>query len=292
MTKIILDSTTDLLPEWKQEAAIVPLSIHFGDTEYLDGVNIDHRKFYELLASCETLPTTSQATPAAFMTLFEKIHQAGEQAVVLTLSSKLSGTYQSAVIAAQEYPEIQVVDSQSVAIGTGILARHAMDLAQAGMDAQHIALELLRLRERVRVVAVLDTLEYLKKGGRISKTAAIAGGLLSIKPVVAIENGEISLLGKARGSRQGNNLLVRQIEAAGGVDFSMPLLLGYTGLNEELLERYISDSAALWQDQKACLPRACIGSTVGTHVGPGAVAVAFYAAEHGKNGCTPEEPGV
>lgn len=292
MTRIILDSTTDLLPEWKRQATVVPLTIHFGETEYLDGVTIDHRKFYALLASCDTLPTTSQATPASFLPVFQQVHQAGEEAVVLTLSSKLSGTYQSAVIAAQDYPEIQVVDSQTVAIGAGILARYAMDLAKAGMDARHIAQELLRVRDRIHVVALLDTLEYLKKGGRISKAAAVTGGLLSIKPVLAIENGEISMLGKARGSRQGNQLLVRQIEAAGGVDVSMPLLLGYTGCQESQLEQFVLDSADLWKEHKGGLPRTCIGSTVGVHAGPGAVAVAFYALEYGKNGCAPEEPGV
>lgn len=282
MTQIILDSTTDLLPRWKARAKVVPLTIHFGEEEYLDGVDMDHRKFYELLVERDTLPTTSQPSPGAFTQVYDQMRRDGDQAVVITISSKLSGTYQSAVIAAGDYPEVQVVDSQSVAIGAGILAQYAIKLAEQGLDAEHITLELLRARDRVHVVAMLDTLEYLKKGGRISKTVAVAGGLLSIKPVVALEQGEIVLLGKARGSKQGGNLLVKEIEQSGGVDFSMPLLLGYTGLSDALLNKYVQDSSALWQGQEAALQKTCIGSTIGTHVGPGAIAVAFFAPESGK----------
>ena len=126
------------------------------------------------------------------------------------------------------------------------------------------------------MVALLDTLEYLKRGGRISKTVALAGTLLSIKPVVAIQDGKIQMLGKARGSRQGNNLLVQEIEKAGGVDFDKPLLLGYTGLSSALLEKYMQDSRALWEPAGS-LETTIIGSVIGTHAGPGAVAVAFFS---------------
>ena len=279
MTQIIIDSSTDLTPAIRDRVTVVPLTIHFDGREYIDGVTIDHKKFYELLVESDALPTTSQASPAAFADKYEQVRAAGDQAVVLTVSSRLSGTYQSAVIAAEDYPEIQVVDSLNVAIGTGILAEYALRLADRGLDAEHIALKLLRIRDKIRLVAMLDTLEYLKKGGRISKTAAVAGSLLSIKPVICIRDGEIAILGKARGSRQGNNLLVKEIEAAGGVDFDMPLLLGYTGLNDVLLQKYIADSAYLWEAHGDALQATCIGSVVGTHAGPGAVAVAFFQQE-------------
>ena len=279
MTRIIIDSSTDLTPAVRDRVTVVPLTINFDGCEYIDGVTIDHKKFYELLVESDALPTTSQASPAAFADVYEQVRAAGDQAVVLTVSSKLSGTYQSAVIAAEDYPEIQVVDSLNVAIGTGILAEYALRLADRGLDAEHIALKLLRIRDKIRLVAMLDTLEYLKKGGRISKTAAVAGSLLSIKPVICIRDGEIAILGKARGSRQGNNLLAKEIEAAGGVDFDMPLLLGYTGLNDALLQKYIADSAYLWEAHGDALQATCIGSVVGTHAGPGAVAVAFFQQE-------------
>ena len=127
-------------------------------------------------------------------------------------------------------------------------------------------------------MALVDALEYLKKSGRISTAVAFAGGLLNIKPVIALTGGEIRILGKARGSRQGNNLLVEEIHKAGGVDFGKPVLLGYTGLSDSLLKKYIQDSAVLWEDNRDELPVSVVGSVVGTHVGPGAIAVAFFAA--------------
>ena len=276
--RIIVDSTADLLPQIAQRLTIVPLSVRFGDREYVQGVDITNAQFYEMLVESDTLPTTSQATPYQFENAFREAVEAGDTAVAITLSSKLSGTYQSAVIAAAEFPgRVFVVDSTSAAIGTGILIEYALQLVDEGLSAEEIAQKLLAQRERIYVVAMLDTLEYLKKGGRISKTVAFAGELLSIKPVVSIEGGEVKLLGKARGSKQGNNLLVKQIQAAGGVDFSMPLLLGYTGLSDVLLQKYITDSAMLWENYRKALPQTWIGSVIVTHVGPGAVAVAFFS---------------
>lgn len=274
--KIIVDSTADLMPEQKARVQVVPLTVHFGDREYIDGVNIDHKTFYEMLVESDELPSTSQATPAAFGEAYHKVAQDGDSAVVITLSHKLSGTYQSAMIAAEDYADIFVVDSATAAIGGGILTELALQLADSGMDARQIARTLEEEKKNVRVVAMLDTLEYLKRGGRISKTVALAGALLNIKPVAAIEDGEIHILGKARGSRQGNNLLAQEIEKCGGVDFTKPVLLGYTGMSDVLLQKYKEDSKHLWQDGVDNLRSTCIGSVIGTHAGPGAVAVAFF----------------
>lgn len=274
--RIIVDSSTNVSEKYWEKIQSVPLTVRFGDKEYLDGVELSKHQFYEMLVESDVLPTTSQATPAAFADCFEAIASAGDSAVVITLSSKLSGTYQSAVLAAEDYPNIYVVDSQSVAIGTGVLAQYAVELAQQGMGAEEIAQVLTQQREKVCVVALLDTLEYLKKGGRISKTVAFAGGMLNIKPVVTIQDGAVALIGKARGSRNGNNLLVEKIREAGGVDFERPVLLGYTGLSSALLEKYVDDSKALWADHVDKLDGSLLCSVIGTHAGPGAVAVAFF----------------
>lgn len=274
--RIIVDSSTDVSEKYREKIQFVPLTVRFGDKEYLDGVELSKHQFYEMLVESDALPTTSQATPAAFADCFEAIASAGDSAVVITLSSKLSGTYQSAVLATEDYPNIYVVDSQSVAIGTGVLAQYAVELAQQGMGAEEIAQVLTQQREKVCVVALLDTLEYLKKGGRISKTVAFAGGVLNIKPVVTIQDGAVALIGKARGSRNGNNLLVEKIREAGGVDFERPVLLGYTGLSSALLEKYVDDSKALWADHVDKLDGCLLCSVIGTHAGPGAVAVAFF----------------
>ena len=276
--QIIVDSTADVAADLKKRMLVVPLTIRFGTTEYVDGITITHRQFYEKLIETDELPTTSQAAPAAFEKVYQQVRAAGDTAVVLTVTSKLSGTYQSAMIAAADYPEIHVVDTRTVAIGAGILAELALRLADSGMSAEGIAQRLEDERENVRVIAMLDTLEYLKRGGRISKTVAVAGSVLSIKPVLAIEDGEIKLIGKARGSRQGNNLLVQEIRKAGGVNFDRPILLGYTGLIDLLLRKYVADSAELWKGYRSELPALMIGSVIGTHAGPGAVAVAFFKA--------------
>lgn len=275
--RIIIDSSADLTPDVKSQFTVVPLTVHFGDEEYEDGVTITHKEFYEKLVESDVLPSTSQAPPAAFSSIFEEVTKGGESAVVLTVSSTLSGTYQSAVIAAQDYPEnIHIVDTKSVAIGSGILAKMALQLAESGMSAKDIAQRITEERDNVCIVAMLDTLEFLKRGGRISKTVAFAGGLLSIKPVISVKDGEIVMLGKARGSKQGNNLLVSEIEKAGGVDFDKPVLLGYTGLSDLLLQKYIEDSEHLWKHSTTALQTTAIGSAIGTHAGPGAVAVAFF----------------
>ena len=275
-TSIIVDSTTDLLPEVRARVGVVPLTVHFGEEEFLDGVTIDHRRFYEKLVETDVHPTTSQATPAAFMAEFEKVREAGDSAVVITLSARLSGTYQSAVIAAREFENIYVVDSGSVAIGTAVLTELALQYLDAGMEAKEIAARLEVEKKRILIVALLDTLEYLKKGGRISKTVAFAGAVLNIKPVISVYSGEILMLGKARGSKMGNNLLEQEIEKAGGVDFSAPVLLGYTGLSDILLQKYIKDSRRLWEQGLNEVRYTTIGSVIGTHAGPGAIAVAFF----------------
>ena len=278
--RIIVDSTTDLPEQTARRVTVVPLTIHFGEQQYVSGVDIDARKFYEMLVEGDVLPTTSQPTPYAFTQVFQEAVEAGDAVVCVAVSSKRSGTYQSACIAAADFPgKVFVVDSLTVAIGGGILTEYALSLTDKGMDAEEIAWKLMQKREKVRLLALLDTLEYLKKGGRISSAVAFAGGLLNIKPVIAVADGEVKMLGKARGSKQGNNLLVQEIDKAGGVDFEKPLLLGYTGLSDALLQKYIVDSAALWQGKVEQLPVSIVGSVVGTHAGPGAVAVAFFAAE-------------
>ena len=275
-TRIIVDSTVDLPDRCRGQVVTVPMAVRFGSEEYRDGVTIDRRRFYERLVESDELPTTSQATPGDFEPFFREAAQAGESAVVITLASGLSGTYQSACIAAEEFENIHVVDSGTAAIGGTILTKLALRLADQGLSAGEIAARLEEEKKRIVIVALVDTLEYLQRGGRISRTAAIAGTVLNLKPVLSVIDGEIGVLGKARGSRQGNNLLVQQIEKAGGVDFSLPVMLGYTGLSDALLLKYIEDSRRLWEQGMEQPDYVTIGSVIGTHAGPGAVAAAFF----------------
>lgn len=275
----IIDSASDITPEEANAMGItmLPLKVVFGDTEYADKYDMTHTQFYEKLIESDVLPTTCQIPPADFEDAYKPILAAGDDIVVITLSSKLSGTYQSAVIAAMDYPgRVFVVDSASVCIGERILLEYGLPLVKQGLSAEEIFHRLMEQTGKIRVLALLDTLEYLKKGGRISAATALAGSLLSIKPVVTIKNGEIVMVGKARGSKQGNNLLRQLIEKAGGIDFNRPYCLAYSGLSDTLLQKYIADSADLWQGHTDRLPISTVGCVIGTHVGPGAIAVAFF----------------
>lgn len=274
--QIIVDSSVDVAERFRERLHIVPLIIHFGEEELIDGVTINKEQFYRRLVESEQLPFTSQASPVAFQKVYEEVTQAGDSAVVITLASKLSGTYQSACIAAGDFDNIYVVDSQTAAIGTGVLTEYALARAETGADARELAAELERKREDVCLVALLDTLEYLKRGGRISKTAALAGGLLNIKPMITVRDGEVVLIGKARGAKQGNSLLVERIRACGGIDFDLPILLGYSGLGGESLETYVEYSHDLWERGTEILDKTCISGVIGTHTGPGVVAAAFF----------------
>lgn len=280
--KLITDSACDMTQREarEQDVIILPMKTVIDGEEYLDGVTITTEEFYEKLESCQELPTTSQISPAEFEDVLRPIVKEGDEAVVITIAGKLSGTAQSAGIAVAETGgEVWVVDSGNVTIGQGILVRYAICLRDQGLTGREIAEELERVKERICLLARVDTLEYLMRGGRLSKTAAIAGSLLHIKPVLCVEDGEVKVLGKARGSRQSDNMLTEFILKKGGVDFSLPVMLAYSGTDDALLKGYIDNSRALWEEHLDSLPTTMIGSTISTHAGPGAIAVAFFAKE-------------
>ena len=277
--RFIVDSASDILPVQAAELGLIhlPLKVFFGDQEYSDAVDLSHREFYEKLVESDVFPTTSQVPPGEFQEAYERVVAEGDTAVVVTVTGKLSGTYQSAVIAAADYAgKVFVVDSESVSLGERILIQRGLALRDAGLSAGEIAQALEREKKSIRVMALLDTLEYLKKGGRISSATALAGSLLSIKPVIALQEGEVVMAGKARGSRNGNNLLRELVIKCGGIDFERPLCLAYSGLSDTLLHKYIADSAELWRDHKQELPVATVGCAIGAHAGPNAIAVAFF----------------
>lgn len=282
--RIITDSASDITREDVAAAGnpaltVLPLSITFGNATYEDGVNLSHQRFYELLVEGDDLPMTGQVNPYAFEQAIGEARAAGDEVIVITLSGKLSGTNASANTAAASFDSgVYVVDSKNVTVGERVLVDYALRLVGEGLSAVDIATALEQAREDIYVVGLLDTLEYLRRGGRIPASAAALGKLLSIKPVITIEDGAVELLGKARGSKNGRNLLTQQVEAAGGIDFSMPIALGYAGLDDALLRKYIEDSRHIWEDHIALedLPVHSVGATIGTHVGPGAIALAFF----------------
>ena len=273
--RIVTDSASDILKPFPENLTVLPITIRFGDQEYRDGVDLNHRQFYEKLLEDDVFPTTSLISPAAFGEVYRESAQRGETVIVITLSGKLSGTCQSAMVAAMDAPgEVYVVDSRNVTAGQRLLVEYALQMVSEGIGAQQIVRTLEYARERIHILGLLDTLEYLKKGGRISKTVAFVGEVMAIKPVVTVTDGEVAILGKARGSKNGNNFLIREIGNCGGVNFDLPYCLGYTGLNDAILQKYIADSEQIWRGHD--LPIHTVGATIGTHVGPNAIVVAFF----------------
>ena len=281
MIKILVDSASDLEQRDASElgVTVLPLQIRFGSEEYLDGVSLTHREFFEKLIETDELPQTSQINEYRFDEVFASLTADGSEVIAITLSSKLSGTHASAVKAAKKYAgKVIVVDSLNACIGERILLEYAVRLVGEGkLTAAQIAAELDEKKGKIQLLAVLDTLKYLRKGGRISSVTAIAGEMLSIKPVISVVRGEVKLVGKAMGSKKGNNLLTQLVRDCGGIDFTMPYVLGYSGLSDAFLQKYIRDSELLWKGYTDHVPYHMIGSTIGTHVGPGAIAVAFFA---------------
>lgn len=281
MVRIITDSAADFTVKEAKELdiTVIHMNVTFGEKTYLDGVDLLPGEFYEKLIESDELPKTSQITPYMFEEIFEEVEKNGDSAVVITLSSEVSGTYQNAYIAAGSFDNIQVVDSLNVTVGEQCLVRLACVLRDNGETSKEISEKLNEAKKNIRVLALLDTLEYLKKGGRVSGAAAMIGEVLSIKPVVSVVDGKIEVVGKARGSRNGNNLLMELVKKSGGIDFDLPVVLGYSGISDNMLNKYVEDSRVLWEGNRDRLLRLVIGPTIGTHAGPGAVAIGFFAKQ-------------
>ena len=286
--KIITDSASDISQELAKEwnTTVLPLKVRFGEEEYLDGVTLSNRAFYERLIETDEIPKTSQVTPFEYREEFEKAVSAGHEAVCFCLSSEVSGSYQSACAAAQEFEgNVFVVDTRQFCISELIIVERAVQMRDSGMSAAEIFEAISKELADAHVLAIFNTLEYLKLGGRISAASAFAGGLLSLKPVLTIEEGVVRVLGKARGSRNGNNMLTEFAKKLGGIDFDRPYCFGYTGFSDETLMKYIRDSARLYEgridpEDPSCFRVAKVGATIGTYAGPGAIAVAFFAKKH------------
>lgn len=278
MIHIITDSTSDITQAQaaREDMIVVPLHNLFGEEEFLDGVTISTEEFYHRLVATEELPTTSQPSPEEFLTHFECCKEEGSSAVVITISSKLSGTFQSARIAKDmcEYDEIYLVDGNTATLGLNVLVEYAKKLRGQGLSAKEIADELESKKDKVRVFALVDTLKYLKKGGRLSASAALAGTLLNIKPVIEVKDGVVEVAAKARGLNGAYKKVMELVEEAQGIDREFPFCIGYTGdvAGTENFETYVKESL-----KEQDLVKVAIGSTIGVHAGPGACGIAFFS---------------
>ena len=281
MIRILTDSSADILPA---EAArlgveVVPLTVTFEDGSVLrDGIDQTPDEFYAKLAVCDKLPTTSQPSPDAFLPYFEEAKAAGDTTIVLPISAALSGTMQSARIAAQtaDYEDARFVDTLNATLGLRLLVERALQLRGEGKTADEIVETLEREKTRVRLLAIVDDLKYFRKGGRLPAAAAFAGAVLGIKPVVSVVDGKVVLAGKARGLPGAYVALFKLMDEQGGLDPAMPYCLGYTARRKgaEPLHRYLTRNLHLPE-----CPLYHIGVAVGTPAGPGACGLAFFAKE-------------
>ena len=273
MIRILIDSTADYTNEEVDEKKLmyIPMHISWDGNEYVDGVTIQRDEFYKKLEETESFPKTSQPSPQNFVNIFEEIKEAGDTLICILLSSKLSGTYSSACLAKQivDYENIYVVDSLTATAGIQLLVRETENKIQEGWNGQEIFEHLEQFKKKVCIFASVDTLEYLKRGGRISKTVAAIGEIAKVKPLIEVnEEGEIGAISKSIGFKKVTAQIVNMLDKR---DLSYPLYTVYTNGQKNLkkLESKIEEKGQI-VDKKIQ-----IGPTIGTHIGSEAFGIVF-----------------
>ena len=278
MIRILTDSASDILPAEAEQlgVTVIPLNVTLEDGTVLrDGVDMTPSAYYEILAGCRKLPTTSQPSPELFENFFLEAAAAGDEVIGIFLSHALSGTYQCAKLAADmaNVDNVLFVDSGHVCLSEALLVRLAIQLRDSGKTAGQIAAILEHAKEHLHLVAAIDDLKYLRKGGRLPAAVAVAGGMLGIKPLITIQDGKVAMAGKARGLPGAYVALFKKVEEMGGINPAFPALAGYTVSPREVtpIQTYLRDNL----QQEDLLVRQ-IGCVIGTHAGPGAFGIAFF----------------
>ena len=278
MIRILTDSASDILPAEAEQlgVTVIPLNVTLEDGTVLrDGVDMTPSAYYEILAGCRKLPTTSQPSPELFENFFLEAAAAGDEVIGIFLSHALSGTYQCAKLAADmaNVDNVLFVDSGHVCLSEALLVRLAVQLRDSGKTAGQIAAILEHAKEHLHLVAAIDDLKYLRKGGRLPAAVAVAGGMLGIKPLITIQDGKVAMAGKARGLPGAYVALFKKVEEMGGINPAFPSLAGYTVSSREVtpIQTYLRDNL----QQEDLLVRQ-IGCVIGTHAGPGAFGIAFF----------------
>ena len=278
MIRILTDSASDILPAEAEQlgVTVIPLNVTLEDGTILrDGVDMTPSAYYEILAGCRKLPTTSQPSPELFENFFLEAAAAGDEVIGIFLSHALSGTYQCAKLAADmaNVDNVLFVDSGHVCLSEALLVRLAVQLRDSGKTAGQIAAILEHAKEHLHLVAAIDDLKYLRKGGRLPAAVAVAGGMLGIKPLITIQDGKVAMAGKARGLPGAYVALFKKVEEMGGISPAFPAMAGYTVSPREVtpIQTYLRDNL----QQEDLLVRQ-IGCVIGTHAGPGAFGIAFF----------------
>lgn len=275
MIHVVVDSGASITPEAVRSLGmhLMPIKVVFGEETYLDGITLDSASFYQRLTSQRTLPTTSQPSAGEFMELFQRLTADGSQVLCILMSHQLSGTISSAEAARDMLPDrpIHIFNSLSISIGQGLQALAAADMAAAGQPIEAILAELERMRSQTRVFFVVDTLEYLQRGGRIGGAAALLGTMLKIKPLLHIVNGRIEPLEKVRTRQKAVERMLDIMGEQVGHGAQVWGAVAHTNCAEEAaqLEQALRERFAC---HKVLIGDA--GPTIGTHAGPGVLGIA------------------
>ena len=278
MIHLVTDSTSDLDAATAKRigVTVVPLRVRFGSDEFRDGVDLSSDAFYKRLATDQTFPTTSQPSPEDFAAAFRSLLSSPDDSIVgIHISSKMSGTLQSANLAAQEVDpkRIHLVDSETVTAGLQLLLLAAAEDIAAGLTAPAVAEAVVRRRSLTNLFFLLDTLTYLRRGGRIGRATAVVGGLLNVKPVLTLQEGEVAPLSRVRSRSKGIALIIERLRG------QMPLrsmAVFHAGAPEVLAELHAAVSEAFPGVE---LVQGQVGPVVGTYAGPGGLGVAYLKSE-------------
>jgi len=274
--RIVVDSTSDLTYEiiQKYNIKMVPLTVNFENESFLDKVELSTKDFFDKLEAAEKLPTTTLVSPGTFLEVFSEILLEGDQVLGLFISSELSGTYDSARMAKEMIgsEDIHIVDTKSVCLGSFALVLEAIRLIGEKKPVEEIVNELEALKEKTVVVAALDTLKYLEKGGRLSKGQAVIGSLLNIKPIIAVKDGKITLIDKIRGKNKTIKWIDEWIEK-NNFDLSDKTVLLFHGRAYEQLKVLRNTIEEKYKIKNIIEQE--IGAVIGTHAGPGVLGIGF-----------------
>lgn len=286
---IITDSGSDI----KQETArkwgirVLPLMVRFGDEEFLDDVTLTADQMYRRMIESGELPKTGQVPPYIFELAFRDEVGRGNTVICITTSSGMSGCYHSACIAARHFPgKVTVIDSLNVCASLNVLVRYAQGLVRMGRTHEDIVHRIEKDKHRLHVISLVDTLDYVRRGGRLSRVStvkALAGSVLRIKPIITADGeGKVKMIGIGRGEAHAYRRFSQLVQETGGIDFSLPVCIAYSGLSDENMRRYMNKEAALFEGKENEVQVVQFGATVGTYSGPDAFAIGYFHKRHEK----------
>ncbi|MDY4560987.1 MAG: DegV family protein [Peptostreptococcus porci] len=278
--KLVVDSSSEITQEESKKMGVycLPLTVSFEKDMFRDGVDLSYDEFYDKLSEYESLPKTSQVTPYLYEEAFKEILSNGDIPVAITLSSEISGTYNSAILASNQFDEeIHVIDSLTTSCALKLIIKYALSIIDKYDDPVEFVNEIERIKKKVKIFYLLDTLEYLYKGGRLSKFSALAGSILSIKPIISFDDsGKVVMVSKSRGWKKGISLLSDLVKESGEIDEELGVILSYSGKDSSIVDSLKQKSEAIFSFDVNAIPVTQIGCTIGTHAGPGTIGISYF----------------